>query len=138
MNKARVRGILNAFLVPTRTVTKTLRQANEQASTCAILSPASTFVSPTCYWPHLLILFILIAERSPGTIEDLTDLIAEDWSQLGSVRDMGNANKRFFRAEMERTWGQKHLAVLDEEEAQKWLLGVTTLLVSEGDLVVVE
>ena len=74
----------------------------------------------------------LLVERNPGSIEDLTDLLTEDWSQLGSVRDMGAANKRFFRAEMEKCWGQKHLAVLDEEEAQKWLLGVTRSFLSRA------
>ena len=28
---------------------------------------------------------------------------------------------------MERTWGEGHLAVLSEEEAQNWLLGVGSL-----------
>ena len=72
-----------------------------------------------------LIRYDSLVGRKPGTIEDLTDLLAEDWSQLGSVRDLGAGNKRFFREELEKTWGQKHLAVLDEEEAQKWLLGVS-------------
>ena len=31
---------------------------------------------------------------------------------------------------MERTWGQKHLAVFPEDEAQKWVLRV-------GDLVII-
>ena len=78
----------------------------------------------------------LFVEHNPGAIEDLTDLLAEDWSQLGSVQDMGAVNKCFFRAEMEKCWGQKHLAVLDEEEAQKWLLGVTRLFLIKGGLVV--
>ena len=69
-------------------------------------------------------------------IEDLTDLLAEDWSKLGSVRDMGADSKRFFRAEMEKSWGKKHLAVLDEEEAKKWLLGVSISFTHKGDLVV--
>ena len=72
-----------------------------------------------------LIPYDSLVGRKPGTIEDLTDLLAEDWSQLGSMRDLGAGNKRFFREELEKTWGQKHLAVLDEEEAQKWLLGVS-------------
>ena len=71
-----------------------------------------------------IIIVVIFSECNPGTIKDLTDLLAEDWSQLGSIWDMGAANKRFFRAEMEQTWGQKHLAVLDKEEAHKWLLGV--------------
>ena len=31
---------------------------------------------------------------------------------------------RFIRTEMERSWGDKKLAVFDEEEAQKWVVGV--------------
>ena len=37
---------------------------------------------------------------------------------------MGEKTARFFRTEMEATWGQKHLAVFDEEEARNWVLGV--------------
>ena len=32
---------------------------------------------------------------------------------------------KFIREEMERTWGSSHLAILSEEEAQNWLLGVS-------------
>ena len=39
---------------------------------------------------------------------------------------MGDATQKFFRAEMERTWGSKHLSVFSEEEAGKWILGVHT------------
>ena len=74
----------------------------------------------------------LFPGRQPGSIEDLTDLLAEDWSQLGSVRDLGAGNKRFFREELEKSWGQKHLAVLDEEEAQKWLLGVSNHFLTQS------
>ena len=31
---------------------------------------------------------------------------------------------RFIRTEMKRSWGDKKLAVFDEEEAQKWVVGV--------------
>ena len=64
--------------------------------------------------------------RKPGQIEDLCDLLAEDWVSLGSVREMGDATQKFFRAEMEKTWGEKHLCVFSEEEAKKWVLGVRT------------
>ena len=94
------------------------------------------FQLPMSIIPQVIHQFLFLSERNPGMIEDLTDLLAEDWSKLGSVCDMGEANKRFFRAEMEKTWGQKHLAVLDEEEAHKWLLGVciSIFFISEGDL----
>ena len=66
--------------------------------------------------------------REPGQIEDLTDLLVEDWAQLGRVREMGGDTQKFFRQEMERTWGQKHLAIFPEDEAQKWVLGVCNLM----------
>ena len=40
---------------------------------------------------------------------------------------MGVDTVRFFRQEMERTWGGKHLTVFDEEEAKNYVLGVSTL-----------
>ena len=67
--------------------------------------------------------------RTPGHIEDLCDLLAEDWASMGSVREMGIDTARFFRQEMERTLGSKHLAVFDEEEAKNYVLGVSTFFV---------
>ena len=72
------------------------------------------------------------AERTPGAIEDLTDLIAEDWSGLGRVREMGAETAKFFCREMERTWGSKHLAVFSEKEARNWVLGVSMSLFPFG------
>ena len=71
------------------------------------------------------ILFLEKASRTPGQIEDLCDLLAEDWAKLGTVREMGLDTSRFFRQELEKTWGSKHLAMLDEEEARTWVLGVS-------------
>ena len=67
--------------------------------------------------------------REPGQIEDLTDLLAEDWAQLGRVREMGGNTQKFFQQEMEHTWGQKHLAIFPEDEAQKWVLRVCNLMI---------
>ena len=58
-------------------------------------------------------------------IEDLTDLLTEDWASLGSIREMGSTTAKFFRQEMEATWGSKHLAVFSEDEAKNWILGVS-------------
>ena len=110
-----------------------MKQANDQASEYFFTLPST--LEPLTSFATCLIL-PSFSERKPGTIEDLTDLLAEDWGQLGSVRDLGAGNKRFLREELERTWGQKHLAVLDEEEAQKWLLGVSADYHSVVDLVV--
>ena len=55
---------------------------------------------------------------------------------------MGDATQKFFRAEMEKTWGAKHLSVFSEEEAGKWVMGVSgscylpIYLPTESDLVV--
>ena len=62
-------------------------------------------------------------------IEDLTDLLAEDWASLGSVREMGSTTAKFFRQEMEATCQPvltKHLVVFSEDEAKNWILGVST------------
>ena len=58
-------------------------------------------------------------------IEDLTDLLAKDWASLGSVWEMGSTTAKFFRQEMEATWGSKHLAVFSKDEAKNWILGVS-------------
>ena len=65
-------------------------------------------------------------------IEDLTDLLAEDWARLGAVKEMGADTEQFFRQEMEKTWGAKHLAVFSEEEARKWVLGVSISHISSN------
>ena len=67
---------------------------------------------------------LLISERQPGKIEDLTDLLLEDWVQLGSCRELGETTMSFTHEELERTWREEHATVFDEQEAQKWLVGV--------------
>ena len=86
--------------MPSQSTLKTQQEVNEQAK------------EATC---------------TPGQIEDLTDLLAEDWSVLGSVWQMGLDTAKFFRQELEKTWGSKHLAVLDEIEAGNWVMGVSVL-----------
>ena len=70
-------------------------------------------------------LFLCFSDRNPGNIEVLTDLLAEDWAKLGSVKEMGEKTQHFFHEELEKTWGAKHLAVFSEEEAKSWILGVS-------------
>ena len=70
----------------------------------------------------------MLLEREASNIKDLTDLLAEDWSQLGSTLEMGEKTAKFFQMELENTWGSKHLAIFDEEEAPNWILGVSTAL----------
>ena len=53
------------------------------------------------------------------------DLLAEDWSALGSVHEMGLDTSRFFHQELGKSWGSAHLAVFDDEEAGNWILGVS-------------
>ena len=65
--------------------------------------------------------FSEVANQTPGQIEDLCDLLVEDWKSLGSVHKMGLDTQKFFHSELERSWGSGHLTVLDEEEAGKWL-----------------
>ena len=59
-------------------------------------------------------------------MEVLTDLLLEKWKNFPEARQLGDESAHFIRAELESTWGQSHLSVLSKEEAQKWLLGVST------------
>ena len=65
--------------------------------------------------------------RKPSDIEVLSDMLLEDFKNFPQVRELGESSARFIHQEMERTWGEGHLAVLSEEEAQNWLLGVGSL-----------
>ena len=78
------------------------------------------------------ILILYFSERTPGHVEDLTDLLLEDWAQLGSCREIGETTQCFLREEMERTWGDSKLAFFDDDEAQKWLVGVSTRFYSSN------
>ena len=48
----------------------------------------------------------------------------EDFKNFPQVRELGKDSARFVREEMEKTWGDSRMAVLPEDEAQKWILGV--------------
>ena len=71
-----------------------------------------------CYVP-------LVLDLQLGDIEVLTDLVIENYKNFLEARQLGEESARFIRQEMEATWGQSHLAVLSEDEAQHWLLGVS-------------
>ena len=73
-----------------------------------------------------------LSEREAGNIEDLTDLLAEDWSQLGSICEMGEKTAQFFQMALENTWGSKHLASFNKDEARNWILGVSIALPIQG------
>ena len=79
----------------------------------------SSYLCPLfhCYVP-------LVLDRQLGDIEVLTDLLIENYKNFPEARQLGEESARFIRQEMEATWGQSHLAVLSEDEAQRWLLGV--------------
>ena len=57
-------------------------------------------------------------------METLADLLLEDFKSFGTCQELGEESARFICNELETMWGSSHLAVLDEQEAQKWLLGV--------------
>ena len=60
-----------------------------------------------------------------GDIEVLTDFVIENYKNFPEARQLGEESARFILQEMEATLGQGHLAVLSEDEAQRWLLGVS-------------
>ena len=74
-----------------------------------------------------LVFALFFTDRVPGQIETLTDLLLEDFKSFRTCRELGEESAKFIRHELETTWGSSHLAVLDEQEAQKWLLGVGLL-----------
>ena len=49
----------------------------------------------------------------------------DNYKNFPKVRQLGEDSACFICQEMEVTWGQQHLAVLSEDEAQCWLLGVS-------------
>ena len=53
----------------------------------------------------------------------------ENWKNFPEARQLGEDSARFIRQEMESTWGQEHLAVLSEDEAQRWILGVSFIFI---------
>ena len=131
MKASHVRGILNAFKIPSQSMVKTMAEADAQSSKSFPLhlspwtSPTSLSIPPLrTIYKLFLSLFI---EREAGNIDDLTDLLAQDWAGLGTCREMGVDTARFFRTEMENLWGSKHLCVFSEDEAKHWVLGVRLL-----------
>ena len=71
---------------------------------------------------------LFIEARNPGDIDSLADLLLSDMKNFPQVHELGETSARFIQEELEKTWGSSHLAVLSEEEAQKWLLGVCLYL----------
>ena len=65
--------------------------------------------------------------RKPGDIEAIKDIFVADFLNFPSTRELGEDSARFVREEMERTWGEKYMAVLSEDESQMWILGVSYL-----------
>ena len=114
------------FKVPTQSILRTQAQANEQASKYRLPLWLVTDLCFPLMLPYSMSFgFTEAANRTPGQIEDLCDLLAKDWVHLGSVCEMGDATQKFFRAEIEKSWGEKHLCVFSDEEAKKWVLGVS-------------
>ena len=70
-------------------------------------------------------LYFYFPERKPGDIDAITDMFVEDFMNFPTTRELGVESARFIRQEMEKTWGEKHMAVLSEAESQFWLLGVS-------------
>ena len=69
----------------------------------------------------------ILVDRKPGDIEGITDIFFEDFKNFSKMRELGEESARFVREEMENTWGDSRLAVLGEDEAQKWILGASVM-----------
>ena len=75
-------------------------------------------------------MFATTVDRKPGNIKGITDIFFEDFKNFPQTRELGEESARFVREEMEKTWGNSRLAVLSEDEAQRWILGVSCTLFS--------
>ena len=122
-----MRAILQAISLPSRSVKKNLEAAERQFQSKGSFPAPVTFpfslplLSVSCS-NHPCSLFV---ERKPGDIEGITDIFFEDFKNFPQVRELGEESARFVREEMENTWGDSRLAVLSEDEAQRWILGVS-------------
>ena len=77
----------------------------------------------------------LSIDRRPGDIEGITDIFFEDFKNFPQAQELGEDSAWFVHEEMEKTWGDTRMAVLPEDEAQKWILGVMLSLYSFSGLV---
>ena len=68
------------------------------------------------------------SDCKPGNIEAITDIFVEDFLNFPTTQELGEDLAGFVREEMLCTWGEKHMAVLSEDESQMWILGVSHLL----------
>ena len=75
-------------------------------------------------------MFATTVDQTPGDIKGITDIFFEDFKNFPQTRELGKESMRFVREEMEKTWGDSRLAVLSEDEAQRWILGVSCTLFS--------
>ena len=66
-----------------------------------------------------------LTDRKPGDIECITDIFFKDFKNFPQSRELGEESAKFVREEMEKTWGDSRLAVLAEDEVQKWILSVS-------------
>ena len=88
------------------------------------MKDVSLFPAQCCFETSWLI-FLSLLDRKLGDIEVLTDLVIENYKNFPEAKQLGEESARFIQQEMEATWGQEHLTVLSEDEAQHWLLGVS-------------
>ena len=95
-----------------------------------------SFLPAHCCYEPLWFVVLFLLDRKPGDIEILTDLMIENYKNLPEARQLGEESVRFIQQEMEATWGQDHLAVLSEDDAQHWLLGVGGLFLGSSFILI--
>ena len=116
---------MQSFAMPRRSVKKNILEAQEQFKSNYLVLIRNSY-SLLAHYCHKSLWFVVrfLLDRKPGDIEVLTDLVIENYKNFPEARQLGEESARFIRQEMEATWGQSHLTVLSEDEAQHWLLGV--------------
>ena len=151
-NKSKMRAVLQAISLPSRSVMKNIESAEKQYQSKSILSlsvwitgSGMSFKDPLSSqldkaWTSLVMLSLSqnpfrvwlldnfsLTGRKPGDIECITDIFFEDFKNFPQTRELGEESMRFIREEMEKTWGDSRLAILAKDEVQKWILGVTSI-----------
>ena len=119
---------MQSFALPCKSVKKNIlavqAQFKGEFSLCSVRPDVPLYSSPPFSW-FFFFNWCFLIERDPGNVETLTDLLLEKWKNFPEAHQLGEESARFIRSELEATWGQIHLSVLSEDEAQKWLLGVS-------------
>ena len=131
-----MRAIIQSFVLPTQKLKKTAEEAEAQYKSRYYYFYKSLLLHLR---PTTFVLINSLHSRScPRTDRDTHGSTLGRLQVLWYLLRMGEESAKFIHHELETTWGSSHLAVLDKQEAQKWLLGVGVFTYSPFTLALTE